>query len=307
MRADKMRNLRAAAAAAKPHAEEGVECQQTAVVALAAEATAEEEDEGDVQWKIVRCVVLTLELLPARDLACLAPTCRDIASSAELEHAWRTLQVRGLRRCFRGRKPSESEVEELMAQMDPGHTGQISRAAFCSAMQLWQFTQRLDPDYEEMMLIMWDCLQHYFGEDLHTVEALVSRIGSCLLHGVSPPSRAGYAEMRRRARYCGITTVAGGEELAPVGTWSEFEEPPRLYLVLLWIMDGHDAWYLPKLGRPGVDGPELDPDALPWIVDRGSVAAAGSTPQSPPPPPPPPQHANAAAPAAPPPPPSAPL
>jgi len=156
-----------------------------------------------------------------------------------------------------------------MARMDPGGTGLISRAAFCSAVQLWRFTHRLDPDYEETMQLMWDGLSRLF-DGTRTVTDLISRISNYLLHGMCPPSRAGYAEMWRRARYCGITTEPGGEELEVVDAWLEFDAPPRLYLVLMWIVEGHDAWYLPDLGRPG-ELPDLDPDALPWIVS-GSVA-----------------------------------
>eukprot|EP00966_Prymnesium_polylepis_P283877 6558063-Prymnesium_polylepis.1 len=277
MRADKLLSL--AKAAAERHAAEGVEAQQAAegierqqaapVADEASEAT-EKEEEGDMQWNIVRCVVLALEFLTARDLAHLAPTCCDIASSAELEQAWRNLRVDGLRRCFRGHKPSESEVEELMVRMDPGRTGLISRAAFCSAVQLWRIEHRLNADYDETMEILWDCFRGIIGDHVRTVDHVVSIISNYLLHGVCPPSRAGYAEMRRRAMHCGITTVDGGDELVPVEAWEEFNAPPRLYLVLMWIMEGHDAWYLPNLGRPG-DGPELDPEALPWIV-TGSVA-----------------------------------
>eukprot|EP00966_Prymnesium_polylepis_P311800 7204772-Prymnesium_polylepis.2 len=117
---------------------------------------------------------------------------------------------------------------------------------------------------------MWDCFRGILGDHVRTVDHVVSIIGNYLLHGVCPPSRAGYAEMRRRAMHCGITTVEGGDELVPVEAWEEFDAPPRLYMVLMWIVEGHDTWYLPNLGRPG-DGPELDPEALPWIV-AGSVA-----------------------------------
>ena len=60
----KMRSLRAAAAAAKRHTDEGTE--GAVAAAKISDAIDGDETEADVQWRIVRCIALALELLPAR-------------------------------------------------------------------------------------------------------------------------------------------------------------------------------------------------------------------------------------------------
>lgn len=227
----------------------------------------------------VRCVNMSLAFLSAGDLAKVARMCPAVAASGEIEAAWREwrelreLRAGSLRRVFGSRKLSAAEADALLATMDPGGTGRVSKAAFTSAMGLWRIDHGLDRDHAETMKFLWDCeiwrvFESYLAHS-PMVDSLVDAIGNCFLHGVSAASRSGYAEMRRRARMCGITTE--GDTVLVPPPWTEFERPPRLYQLLMRITEGHDADYLPRLGMPGSNserdyGP-LDESALPWITE----------------------------------------